>query len=596
MKKLYNYISAIVILISISYQTFAQNEFYNNGALVTLLNGSGDATPTLFVSGSVTNNNGIINNNASFLQIESGNFTNTVSSYYYQSTGKEMFSGAVNNTISGTWNGTSANRNQFYNLKINKTGATGENIILNSSVTGNTVNINAAGTLEFTSTHGIIRTQTSSVTSAPYTGDYTNTLYIQNPSASAIIGHSTAIASKTKYIEGKLRRQVNVAAAYFFPIGVVNTGLDGMEAFNLTFNSAPTSKSILGYIRPASVAPSYRNVLSDVGTDPGPGNDPFPNCIGGPDGIYDLYYLDATNDLSHEWMATASDAVGTINYDATFYPGSNLDALGKYYVIPGACGSPYSGKLIRVVAKDGIVGGTRQIGPGNWAPWKHLTTYIWSDFATAGQQAITLGGQTSFSSFRIHGTNLSSSTALPVELISFTITPVNNTYFDLHWQTASELNNAGFYVQRSVDGATFENIGWVAGNGNSTTLQSYTFTDRDVQTDITYYYRLQQVDYDQKVKNTYILSGRLDGNSFNVINIQPNPTFLNPQAIVQAPKDGNLQLDIYDVSGRILKTSYQPVTKGNNQFEIDMDVLAKASYLVRFIFNDEVVTKKIIKY
>lgn len=165
----------------------------------------------------------------------------------------------------------------------------------------------------------------------------------------------------------------------------------------------------------------------------------------------------------------------------------------------------------------------------------------------------------------------------------------------MHWQTASELNNAGFYIQRSLDGATFENIGWVAGNGNSTTLQAYTFTDRDVQADITYYYRLQQVDYDQKFKNTYILSGRLDGNTFNVINIQPNPTFLNPQAIVQAPKDGNLQLDIYDVSGRILKTSYQPLAKGNNQFEIDMDALAKASYLVRFIFNDEVVTKKIIK-
>jgi len=573
---------------------YAANEFYNNGGLVTVLNGSGDATPTLYVSGDITNNDGIINNDNSFLEINSGNFHNISSSYYYQSTGKERFSGAVNNTISGAWNGTSLNRNQFYHLKIHKTSTTGENIIL-GTVTGNTVNINAAGTLEFTSANGIIRTQISSVTSAPYTGNYTNAIYIQNPSTAAIIGHNTAIASKTKYIEGKLRRQVNTNGTYFFPIGVVNTGLDGMEAFSLTFNAAPTSKSILGYIQPGSQAVSNRNVLCDVGRDPGAGNDPFANCVGSPDGIYDLYQLDAANDLSHEWIANASDAIGTIDYDATFYPGTVLDVLSKYYTIPNACSTPYQTELIRVVAKDGIVGGTRQLGPGNWAPWKHITANIWCDFS-ANQQAITLAGQSSFSTFRIHGTVPSGVTALPVELVHFSIQAVNNEYFDLTWETASEQNNAGFYLQRSDnDGTTFENISWIAGNGNSTLPQAYAFSDKNVEANKIYYYRLQQVDFDQTYSYSNILSGKLEGTTIDAVHVFPNPTTDITQATIYSSKDGDLTISIYDVLGSQIKNIPTQLTKGNNTIDIDVRDLAASTYLVQFIFNDNITTKKIIK-
>ncbi|MEZ5054076.1 MAG: hypothetical protein R2807_04815 [Chitinophagales bacterium] len=98
------------------------------------------------------------------------------------------------------------------------------------------MNVNAAGTLEFTGSNGIIRTQTTSAGS-PYSGNYTNELYIQNPSASAITRHSTGSGATTKYIEGKLRRQVNGTDTYFFPIGVSKSGLDGMEAISINMNA-----------------------------------------------------------------------------------------------------------------------------------------------------------------------------------------------------------------------------------------------------------------------------------------------------------------------------------------------------------------------
>jgi hypothetical protein len=88
-------------------------------------------------------------------------------------------------------------------------------------------------------------------------------------------------------------------------------------------------------------------------------------------------------------------------------------------------------------------------------------------------------------------------TPLPVELASFTVSVVGNGV-ELNWTTASETNNYGFEVQRGTDQKTFERIGFVAGNGTTTTTRAYKFTDRDLAAG-TYYYRLKQIDTDGTV-------------------------------------------------------------------------------------------------
>ena len=55
---------------------------------------------------------------------------------------------------------------------------------------------------------------------------------------------------------------------------------------------------------------------------------------------------------------------------------------------------------------------------------------------------------------------------LPVELLSFEAKN-NDKTVDLTWTTASEGNNAGFDIERSADGKTFEKIGFVKGNGTT---------------------------------------------------------------------------------------------------------------------------------
>ena len=89
----------------------------------------------------------------------------------------------------------------------------------------------------------------------------------------------------------------------------------------------------------------------------------------------------------------------------------------------------------------------------------------------------------------------SEETKLPVELVAFTAQRDGDA-IRLTWTTASETNNAGSEVQRSVEGR-WTPLGFVEGVGTTTEAQTYRFTDRDLPYAATgATYRLRQVDTD----------------------------------------------------------------------------------------------------
>ncbi|MBN1423502.1 hypothetical protein JXA88_02995 [Candidatus Fermentibacteria bacterium] len=87
------------------------------------------------------------------------------------------------------------------------------------------------------------------------------------------------------------------------------------------------------------------------------------------------------------------------------------------------------------------------------------------------------------------------SEGVPVELTSFQAQPGDNA-IELTWATASETNTFGYRILRSLqDDASFGAIGdMVPGAGTTNVPQSYSFTDRDVQVGIRYFYQLVDVD------------------------------------------------------------------------------------------------------
>jgi protocatechuate 3,4-dioxygenase beta subunit len=89
------------------------------------------------------------------------------------------------------------------------------------------------------------------------------------------------------------------------------------------------------------------------------------------------------------------------------------------------------------------------------------------------------------------------SKALPVILKDFTgrwnqTDDVN----ELAWTTMTEVNNDYFEIERSVNKGDFEVVGRVKGKGNSTEINVYKLTDREISRNGDYVYRLRQVDHD----------------------------------------------------------------------------------------------------
>ena len=156
-------------------------------------------------------------------------------------------------------------------------------------------------------------------------------------------------------------------------------------------------------------------------------------------------------------------------------------------------------------------------------------------------------------------------TTLPVTFKSFTATR-NRSNVLLKWETATELNNSGFMLQRNT-GNGWEDIVFVpskALNGNSEGILTYTYTDINTTKGVTQY-RLEQVDLDGKAKLSDVRAVRGEGQIGKTI-VYPNPSSTGNVTIVF--EDANIKRDvsIFDMSGKIIK-QWRNVSNNNLQVE-----------------------------
>ncbi|MBK7255806.1 MAG: hypothetical protein IPI04_18315 [Ignavibacteria bacterium] len=50
----------------------------------------------------------------------------------------------------------------------------------------------------------------------------------------------------------------------------------------------------------------------------------------------------------------------------------------------------------------------------------------------------------------------------------------------LNWSTSSETNNYGFDIERSLINTEWNKIGFVSGNGTSSSINNYLFEDKNL--------------------------------------------------------------------------------------------------------------------
>lgn len=134
----------------------------------------------------------------------------------------------------------------------------------------------------------------------------------------------------------------------------------------------------------------------------------------------------------------------------------------------------------------------------------------------------------------------------------------------LTWSTASETNSAKFEIQRSVNGLVFETVGQLNSTGNSTTLRTYEYLDRDVATlgQSKLYYRIRNIDFDgtESFSPVAILNLKAEGGL--VVGTAPNP-FKNVMNLYMTTESkGTISFSITDAAGRTLSSFELEVAEG----------------------------------
>jgi hypothetical protein len=214
----------------------------------------------------------------------------------------------------------------------------------------------------------------------------------------------------------------------------------------------------------------------------------------------------------------------------------------------------------------------------------------WKDEGNGGTTGNTTTGTiissapvTNFSPFTL--ASRTSFNPLPIELIYFNCS-YNENSNSLSWTTASESNNDHFDIERSLDGLNFEVIGKKKGAGNSLTKTEYSFFDQNSPKGISYY-RLKQVDFDQKYTYSEVCS--ITNNGTEGVSFYPNPVRndLTIDYYIDNSKPSNIS--VTDVLGKSIqvKTSFT-----DSKITIDCSDLVDGIYFVKVTVGTKEVVNK----
>ncbi len=182
---------------------------------------------------------------------------------------------------------------------------------------------------------------------------------------------------------------------------------------------------------------------------------------------------------------------------------------------------------------------------------------------------------------------------LPVELVNFTAQKQSRSV-SINWTTASEINNDYFLLQRSVNGALFQDLTRITGAGFSNEILEYSFIDDQPLAGVNYY-RLKQVDYDGKFEYSDVRAVNFEVAGEEIV-VYPNPLEGTDFNIVFSfPTDTDMKIELIDSRGSILFHEEELLWKGISKVWVSTEEYLPGVYWLRFTFRGKVRIERIVK-
>lgn len=137
---------------------------------------------------------------------------------------------------------------------------------------------------------------------------------------------------------------------------------------------------------------------------------------------------------------------------------------------------------------------------------------------------------------------------LPVELTTFSAS-TKDCSIQLNWETATEVNNYGFNVERKTEISDWQKITFVDGHGNSNSPKFYSFVDSKPFGGSKFIYRLKQIDIDGEFEYSDEIEVIVLPNKNELYQNYPNP--FNPTTTIRFSliEAQNVKIKIYNIMG-----------------------------------------------
>ncbi len=584
-----NKLSLFLITLLPCFAVAQSTAFYNQGSTVYIQKGA-----LLEVQGNFANDSGAIENDG-IIELQ-GNFQNGSNAgfaVYNDSTSTERavkFVGTGTQAIIGNMgNNASAS---FYNLVVDKTSAADQvQMQTNVNVQGSLV----FGTTSFTSTYNTSNLYTNNNQKgllATYAGSTEYNLNILNGNTDAIAGYPAMVmngAPNTGYIltsgirgsaNGGLQRQVSAATAYDFPIG---TTAHGFNAMRLNFMHIPTGGGmVMGKFNDGSDNPN--GSIGSLSTQ----------CIGCSDlnqapansGFSKFFSSNPCNNNTPQWVML-DDAIKNHGYwsfaSTTNSSGFNysVEAFANNYTMEGTAADIW--RTLQYKAPYGFNPTFANITWNNdidsTASQSDLLAYSRNTGDCYTGAGVPGGEYSDFGQFAMKKSD--GGGALPVKMLYVNATPAAQNIV-VSWATALEVNNNGFEVEKSADGVNFTGIGWVKGHDNSTTQQNYSLTDINVDPNVVYYYRLNQIDNNgnsmlSDIAAAEVTAGNADA-AFDISEPMPNPASTSSRLVITTNVSQAVFVKIYSLSGQVVFEQPYSVSAGSNTVNLDVQSFASGTY------------------
>lgn len=182
---------------------------------------------------------------------------------------------------------------------------------------------------------------------------------------------------------------------------------------------------------------------------------------------------------------------------------------------------------------------------------------------------------------------------VPVELASFSAS-VSGSTVNLAWETATETNNLGFYVEMSSDSENWIEKGFVAGAGTSTSINRYSFS-LNVTGGNSLWFRLRQTDLDGSASYSNKIEVSFNPVEFSLSQNYPNP--FNPSTTINftLPAASQVTLDVFNVAGEKVATLVNgQMVQGFHSVNFDASKLSSGIYLYTIKAGSFTATRKMI--